>query len=219
MIMDQARRRRRGTRRPKVATMIETGTTAKSQGSCRASRQTAARSMPIPLTMPVMRAFRNQDGVMEEKYRLPPTSRHHAPKRKRPDGFSAQVTSRRADVDHRPGVVVFVSADDFAGSDVDVVQTVDPAPGQHGASRRCPWRHIGRPTVSRSARRRGNRRRRDGWASRRRRSDARSEDVGPRQGSIAVGHEGLLVSRILSNPHFNAGGLSSASMTTASRHT
>lgn len=40
------------------------------------------------------------------------------------------------DVDHRPGVVVFVTAHDLTGADVDVVELVHPAPGQHGVNGR-----------------------------------------------------------------------------------
>jgi hypothetical protein len=40
------------------------------------------------------------------------------------------------DVDHRPWVVVFVAANDLTGPDVDVVEPVHPAPGQHGVNGR-----------------------------------------------------------------------------------
>jgi hypothetical protein len=46
---------------------------------------------------------------------------------------------RHINMDHRPRVGVFVTADDFAGAFVDVVQLVDPHPHQHRMH--CRGRH------------------------------------------------------------------------------
>ena len=53
-------------------------------------------------------------------------------RRRRGSGHRSRYAGTRCPVDHRPGMLVLVTADRFPGYPVDTTQPVESAPGQHG---------------------------------------------------------------------------------------
>jgi hypothetical protein len=43
------------------------------------------------------------------------------------------------DMDHRPGVLVLVTADRFPGTDIDIAEPVQPASNEHDVHRGCQY--------------------------------------------------------------------------------